>query len=116
MTCSTCGRNPQWHGSQEPNARPGTYLHECGCHDGVRMDDDDYGEGWQPDVVYPPCKFNPNRCSRCDGTGDAKPSDDRDDCSACDGTGWKDGECQWPVAADDIDETTVSTRVRASDG
>jgi hypothetical protein len=37
------------------------------------MDDDEHGEGWQADVIYPPCAHNPNRCPTCDGTGDAPP-------------------------------------------
>ena len=30
--------------------------------DGVWMDDDVHGEGWEPDVIYPPCPFNPLAC------------------------------------------------------
>lgn len=104
MTCLTCGREMTWHGSQEPACRPGTYLSEMGCHDGVRMDDDDYGEGWQPDVAYPPCQFNPKRCPTCDGTGNAPPlmaeALNRDDCADCDGNGWKDGNAEWPISAE----------------
>lgn len=111
MTCQTCGRNPQWHGSQT-GARAGTYLHETGCHDGVRMDDDEHGEGWAPDTIYPPCQFNPARCSTCDGTGNASPmmaeALKRDDCEDCNGTGWKDGECQWPIAVESETETETT--------
>lgn len=102
MTCTICGRNRVWHGSSEPGARPGTYLSEMGCHDGVAMDDDEHAEGWNQDVAYPPCKHNPNRCQRCGGSGDAPPDvTDRDDCPDCRGNGWAGGKAQWPESDDD---------------
>jgi len=108
MACLTCGRPQTWHGSHEPEGRPGTYLSETGCHDGVRMDDDEYHEGWDPQTSYPPCQFNPNRCPTCDGTGRAPPmmveALERDDCADCGGSGWKNGDSQWPVAASDLEQ------------
>ena len=88
MACLICGREWIWHGSEEPAAVPGSYLAETGCHDGVRMDDDEHAEGWQTDVVYPPCPHNPARCAKCGGTGARQPDDECDECGACDGTGW----------------------------
>lgn len=115
MTCQICGRDRVWHGS-ETGAAPGTYLNEMGCHDGVRMDDDDYHEGWAPDTIYPPCEFNPKRCQTCNGTGNAPPlmaeALQRDDCADCGGTGWQNGECQWPVAADELEESESDTLTR----
>lgn len=97
MTCSICGRDNIWHGS-ENSPPPGSYLSEMGCHDGVLMDDDEYHEGWQPDVVYPPCPHSPLKCQTCNGTGicPAHIDSTSDDCPMCDGVGWKDGKCQWP--------------------
>lgn len=103
MSCSICKRAKQWHGSDEYPA-PGTYLSEMGCHDGVRMDDDEYHEGWAPDTVYPPCQYNPARCKTCKGTGTAPPAKakiwKRDDCADCEGTGWKGGKVQWPESVE----------------
>ena len=103
MACLVCGRERAWHGSE--TGLPGTYLNETGCHDGVRMDDDVHGEGWQPDVIYPPCEFNPRCCPTCSGTGNAPPlmaeALQQDDCADCHGTGWKDGKCEWPVSIAD---------------
>lgn len=102
MPCSICGRTEVWHGSEHFPA-PGTYLSEMGCHDGVRMDDDEYHEGWQPAVIYPPCPHNPLCCKTCGGSGECPPNveNDSDDCPTCQGVGWKDGECKWPNAADE---------------
>ena len=73
---------------------------ETGCHAGVMMDDDLHAEGWQPDVVYPPCPSNPKCCAACKGTGEAGPEvTTQDDCPDCDGTGWKDGKAEWPIHA-----------------
>lgn len=108
MACTICKCAEPFHGSQLPHARPGTHLNESGCHDGVWMDDDEHAEGWEPDVIYPPCPNNPARCMRCNGTGNA-PDDvtDRDDCQDCHGTGWANGKAQWP---------TIYRRKRASRG
>lgn len=109
MPCRTCGRTPQWHGSQEPHARPGTYLSETGCHDGVRMDDDEYHEGWQPDVVYPPCPYSPLCCPSCGGDGRSRdPNHDSDDCAPCNGTGWTDAKPQWPASAEPEQELSMT--------
>lgn len=103
MPCSICGRENVWHGS-ELGPRPGTYLSEMGCHDGVRMDDDEYHEGWQDDVAYPPCPHSPLCCASCKGTGRAGPEvTDSDDCPECQGTGWKNGEVKWPSSIDEAD-------------
>jgi hypothetical protein len=71
---------------------------EAGCHDGVFMDDDEHHEGWQPDLIYPPCPHNPKRCLTCNGSGYAADPNaaGQDDCPDCDGTGWSSGEAQWP--------------------
>lgn len=93
MTCHVCKRGLVFHGSERVPSS------ESGCHDGVFMDDDEHAEGWQPDVVYPPCPFNPDRCADCGGSGEAPPDHvDSDDCPACSGSGWKGGEVQWPTA------------------
>ena len=66
------------------------------CCDGVVMDIDEYTEGWQPDVIYPPCDCNPRYCATCKGTGDApKDVGDSDDCPECSGIGWR-GKPMWP--------------------
>ena len=94
MTCTICGRHKVYHASEWSDRA------EYGCHDGVTMDDDVHAEGWQRDVIYPPCPHNPNKCKRCDGSGNA-PADvtTQDDCPACHGTGWNGGKCEWPVEA-----------------
>lgn len=109
VSCTICGRPSVWHGSHEGHAMPGTYLFEMGCYDGVRMDDDDeYHEGWQTDVVYPPCRYSPLACKTCGGTGDAPPlmaeALETDECVDCRGTGWRDGNPRWPEALWDEDE------------
>lgn len=95
MTCLICGRAPQFHGSE---VRPGI---ETGCHDGVLMDDDEYFEGWQQDVIYPPCPHNPAMCGTCCGSGEAPEKVAarlmQDDCPDCNGTGWRGGNAQWPT-------------------
>lgn len=106
MPCNICGRERVWHGSEHYPA-PGTYLSEMGCHDGVRMDDDEHAEGWADDTIYPPCQHNPMCCKSCGGSGDKADGDCRD----CNGTGWKNGEPQWPVAADDP-ETPSADQLR----
>ena len=101
MTCGVCGK-PTLHGSAL-GGRPGTYLSESGCHNGVWMDDDEYAEGWQPDVIYQPCPNNPKGCKKCKGTGTVftwsadKTGRYHHDCpnKTCGGTGWK-GEPQYP--------------------
>lgn len=61
-----------------------------GCHAGIVMDDDEYYEGYQRDVVYPPCECHPKHCNVCGGTGWCPPeiAHTSDDCPKCDGTGW----------------------------
>ena len=106
MPCEDCDRPRRWTGL-ETYAAPGTYLRDLECCQGVLMDCDEYHEGWDPTVVYPPCRFNPARCPTCDGTGDAPPmmaeALKRDDCEDCRGTGWKDGDWQWPTPADELE-------------
>lgn len=93
MTCSICGK-PEWHGSQESNAFPGSHLSETGCHLGFRIDDDEFAEGVQKKVIYPPCPNNPKKCTACNGNGfvvtvenDGSHCDD--ECGFCDGHGWE---------------------------
>lgn len=97
MNCTICGRHAVLHGSEQSSRA------EWGCHDGVLMDDDTYHEGWQRDVVYPPCSYNPVACVTCQGSGEAPPlmaeAFSQDDCVDCAGSGWEDGQCQWPIAA-----------------
>lgn len=95
MSCAVCGRFKQYHGSENHSSPC-----EFGCHEGVLMDDDTYFEGWQPDVIYQPCYFNPFSCQFCKGTGVApKEYHLSEDCPSCDGTGWKDRKPQWPTPA-----------------
>lgn len=85
---------------------------QSGCHDGVQMDDDENAEGWQTDVVYPPCPNNPKCCADCKGTGLARPEIiTQDDCPACDGTGWKDGEAEWPTVVGICSTTLTLARM-----
>ena len=85
-----------------------------GCHDGVWMDDDVHGEGWERDVIYPPCPHNPAACECVTkpesmsfgdwqqisyGTGLAK-----DGCPQCHGTGWRGGKVQYPVSMDELED------------
>lgn len=109
MTCQICGRHKVYHGS-EWNA--GGY----GCHDGMLMDDDVHAEGWQRDVIYPPCPHNPRKCSRCDGSGSA-PADvtTQDDCPDCSGTGWAGGKCEWPSPARE-DAAKIDSLEKERDG
>lgn len=110
MACGICGRQPVWHGSEV--ARPGTHLNETGCHGGVMMDDDEHAEGWQADVVYPPCRSNPRRCMTCDGSGAAGPDVTwQDECPDCDGIGWANGKAEYPPAAVPL-STKVLARMR----
>jgi hypothetical protein len=83
----------------------GTYLSEAGCHDGVWMDDDDYGEGWDPETIYRPCPNNPARCEFCLGKGERMISwrgAEPEECVKCHGTGWADGKPQWPVSMNEL--------------
>ena len=69
-----------------------------GCQNGVAMDDDTYFEGWELDVVYPPCTCHPKHCKTCGGSGWC-PQDiqhDSDDCPTCGGDGWI-GEPEHPA-------------------
>lgn len=105
MTCSICGRHRVWHGSEEPNLPAYSKLLEFGCHDGVAMDDDEHGEGWHDDVIYPPCPHNPARCVSCNGTGWAADPEaaGQDDCPDCVG-GWAGGKPQWPTQGEPAEE------------
>ena len=49
-TCGICGKETL-HGSHL-GGQGGTYLGESGCHDGVWMDDDEYGEASGKDGVH----------------------------------------------------------------
>lgn len=74
------------------------------CINGVCIDVDVYTEGWERDVIYPPAPCHPNRCERCNGSGDATEIDAEanhsDDCPECHGTGYKGGivDCQQRLA------------------
>ena len=96
MTCTVCGRNRIYHCSEI------IAWSESGCHDGVFMDDDEYAEGWQRDVIYPPCKYSPLCCRHCEGSGESRdPASKSDDCEYCSGTGWLGGKAKWPIAAEE---------------
>jgi hypothetical protein len=116
MACEICGRERVLTG-HELGGQPGTCLNESSCHDGVWMDDDEHAEGWQPDVAYPPCPESPRRCLTCNGSGRAPKlmaeSLNRDDCADCNGTGWKDGNCEWPIAAADLEDEEMSKCIAA---
>lgn len=101
MTCSVCGQKSVLHGSalarQLPDGGTGTYLSESGCHNGVWMDDDEYAEGWQPDVIYRPCPNHPKCCKKCGGSGELRDKDGSSyDCTnkTCN-AGWK-GTHEYP--------------------
>lgn len=80
------------------------------------MDDDVHAEGWQRDVIYPPCPNNPRRCMDCGGTGDAGPEvTTQDDCPACDGTGWAKGKAEHPVSLDDLADDIYARMHRAAE-
>jgi hypothetical protein len=84
-----------------------------GCHDGVRMDDDEYHEGWQSDTIYPPCPHSPWCCKDCGGDGrNRNPQHDSDDCAACSGTGWKEAMPQWPIASTEEQATMTDEQVK----
>lgn len=63
-----------------------------GCHAGVAMSDDEFFEGYAPDLIYKPCACHPKACIRCRGAGwaseDVAEAQGSDDCAACDGSGW----------------------------
>lgn len=72
------------------------------CVNGVLIDIDEYHEGWQDDVIYPPAPCHPNFCKPCNGSGwcpDGVESDS-DDCPTCEGTGYVGGnsDCQERLA------------------
>jgi hypothetical protein len=107
--CRICGKT-QLHGSHL-GGKGGTYLGESGCHQGVWMDDDEYGEGWADDTIYPPCPNHPKCCKKCGGSGIItkwnvdKTERWQEDCpnKTCN-SGWK-GKPQWPERAIDEGET-----------
>lgn len=116
-TCGICGKETL-HGSHL-GGQGGTYLGESGCHDGVWMDDDEYGEGWDPTTIYRPCPNHPKCCKKCGGAGlinkwnAERGGYDSYDCTnkTCN-AGWK-GEPQWPVSADELtDEPALSASAR----
>ncbi len=67
------------------------------CVNGVLIDIDEYTEGWQRDVIYPPAPCHPGYCKECGGSGVRKGGD----CRGCDGTGYLDRQidCQKRLAA-----------------
>lgn len=66
-----------------------------GCHSGVAMDDDTYFEGYERDVIYPPCSCHPSYCPTCKGSGLTEDDDgESGDCPDCE-SGWR-GECEHP--------------------
>ena len=96
MACNACGKPTVLHGSHLTNQR-NSYLIESGCHNGVWMDDDEYHEGWQPDVVYRPCPNHPKCCKKCGGSGTLYDKDGSSyDCTnkTCN-SGWK-GSWEYP--------------------
>lgn len=109
MPCTVCGRNRVLCGAEFHPDR-GAYLSESSCHDGVWMDDDVYCEGWERDVLYPPCPHNPAACDCIKRdltlhelhTMSCGVCIGEDDCKSCGGSGWKDQKWQWPVSADDL--------------
>jgi len=117
MTCSICGRATQCTGGGDYRGAPGTYLNESSCHDGVWMDDDVYSEGWERDVIYPPCPNNPAvcKCMQRELTeGELQTMSygtcvGLDDCQSCHGNGWANGYAQWPsdVAPEETDSTSA---------
>lgn len=107
MACTICGREKVYHGSEHPSAHPGTYLIESGCHNGCWMDDDEYAEGWDPDVVILPCPYNPSACKKCGGQGwtaeiedngkyEPNPEQIQVSCKFCNASGWEGGVYQEP--------------------
>lgn len=80
--CSKCGH--QFPGDVE-------------CIAGIAIDYDEFFEGWQTDVSYPPAPCHPGYCKPCKGTGDdSEGRPDSDDCRHCGGTGYAGGkdDCQ----------------------
>ena len=69
-----------------------------GCHNGVLMDDDTYYEGYERDVIYPPCVCHPKYCKTCEGIGIAPEEiaarQNCDDCPDCN-AGWR-GDAEHP--------------------
>ena len=60
---------------------------EC-CFNGVIMDADTFYEGFDRDLIYPPCECNPKHCKACEGTGELETGLGVEDCEHCGGTGW----------------------------
>ncbi len=112
MTCHVCGRKTQCTGGGDYRGEPGTYLNESSCHDGVWMDDDVYCEGWERDVVYPPCPHNPDACECMKRTLTERELQTMsygtcvgdDDCPLCHGNGWKGGNARWPTPSDEYED------------
>lgn len=74
------------------------------CVNGILIDIDEYTEGWQRDVIYPPAPCHPLYCKTCNGSGWC-PEDvnhDSDDCPGCEGTGYVGGgpDCQERLRGD----------------
>lgn len=81
-----------------PHCENGYRGSDVECVNGVLIDIDEYHEGWQMDVLYPPAPCHPLFCKTCSGSGrcpDDVPSDS-DDCPNCIGTGYVGGndDCQ----------------------
>lgn len=56
------------------------------CINGVLIDIDEFTEGHQRDLIYPPAPCHPDYCNACEGSGEH----DFGDCDKCGGTGYRD--------------------------
>lgn len=74
------------------------------CVNGILIDIDEFTEGWETDVLYPPAPCHPLYCKSCAGTGRCPDhiEHDSDDCPDCDGTGYVGGksDCHERLAAE----------------
>lgn len=67
------------------------------CVNGVLIDIDEFTEGWQTDVLYPPAPCHPLYCVSCKGSGEkALEGGAVTDCADCEGSGYRGGasDCQ----------------------
>ncbi len=62
------------------------------CFNGVIMDTDEFYEGYERDVIYPPCKCNPKYCDHCEGAGHLYVPDGSIDCENCNYHVWGTGD------------------------
>ncbi len=69
------------------------------CFSGVAMDCDVFHEGYQKDVIYPPCPCHPKHCKPCRGQGLIEKWKGTNrysiECKKCKGTGWL-GDAEHP--------------------